>query len=147
MFISTRYKRSFMPNLLKKSLTISTLHPKQSSKQAKAVHAEVGHPSPVLFFCVFGIGNIKYEIVIIIATNETTLRMETFFLFSSSQFFPTTCGIRGDGKGWGQRGMIGPKFCRNWAKLLKKAYLSTYRWPVYYPIFDLFWGATGAGLL
>ena len=84
MHISTKYKDSFMPNLLKKSLTVSTLHPKQSSKQAKAVHAEVGHPSPVLFFCVFGIGNIKYEIVIIIATNETTLRMETFFLFSSS---------------------------------------------------------------
>ena len=54
------------------------------SSLVKAVHAEVGHPSPVLFFCVFGIGNIKYEIVIIIATNETTLRMETFFLFSSS---------------------------------------------------------------
>ena len=69
-------------------------------------NAEVGHPSPVLFFCVFGIGNIKYEIVIIIATNETTLRMETFFLFSSSKFFPTTCGIRGGGKGWGQRGLV-----------------------------------------
>ena len=79
-----KIQTKFHAQLAQKSLTVSNLHPKQPSKQAKAVHAEVGHPSPVLFFCVFGIGNIKYEIVIIIATNETTLRMETFFLFSSS---------------------------------------------------------------